>query len=292
MALAAGVAVGLAGGVVTGTAIDRSGVEATVSAARMSVTRTDEGLPGRGAFERVVGRVGAAAEVPSDGSLAMVDSGSEQVGSPSAADPAVPATVDPTAVDATGLTFADREAGLLSADVPQGLGGDLVVVPGNEPAPAPERGVRTGRVEVEAGLDVDGAMFARTVMATLNDARGWGADGSVTFARTDGDADFRVVLVSPDTVDDLCAPLSTVGEYSCGRSGAAVINYKRWATAAPDFADRTLYREYVINHEVGHLLGHGHLECPGAGEVAPIMQQQTVGVAPCIANGWPFPDAA
>ncbi len=281
----------------TGTAIERSGVEATVAAAGVSVSRPDEGLPGRGAFERVVGGVGAAAEVPSDGSptlvdSVLVDSRADQVGPPSAATPAVPVAIDPSALDAAGLTFADREAGLLSTVVPDGLSGELVVVPGSEPAPAPERAVRTVRVEVEAGLDVDGEMFARTVMATLNDPRGWGADGSVSFARTDGDADLRVVLASPGTVDDLCAPLSTVGEYSCGSDGAAVINDKRWVFTTPDFADKTLYRQYVINHEVGHLLGHGHLECPGPGEVAPLMQQQTVGVAPCIANGWPFPDAA
>ena len=130
-------------------------------------------------------------------------------------------------------------------------------------------------------------------MSVLNAPGGWGADGSVTFARTDGpDADLRVVLASPDTIDAMCAPLRTDGEYSCGRYGHAAINYLRWVTGAAAFPDMTTYRQYVVNHEVGHLLGHQHVGCPGAGQTAPIMMQQTISVATCVPNGWPFPDAA
>ena len=203
--------------------------------------------------------------------------------------PATPAAIDPLALDAAGLSFADRQAGLLSAVVPAAGSGELVVVPGSSPAPAPDRPVRTVRVEVEAGLDVDPALFAKTVMATLNDPRSWGGDGSMSFARTDGAAELRVVLTSSALTDVMCAPLETVGTYSCGREGHAVLNFTRWVQATPEFADRTMYRQYLVNHEVGHLLGHGHVECPAGGAVAPVMQQQTVGVAPCVANGWPFP---
>ena len=144
---------------------------------------------------------------------------------------------------------------------------------------------------MEAGLEIDGPMFAQAVMAILNDPRGWGADGSLTFARTDGDAEIRVVLASPDLVDDLCAPLETVGRFSCGTNGHAALNHTRWVEATGEFADRNEYRQYLVNHEVGHLLGHRHEDCPRAGAVAPLMQQQSVTVAPCLPNGWPFPDA-
>jgi hypothetical protein len=145
------------------------------------------------------------------------------------------------------------------------------------------------RVEVEKGLPVDGAVFADAVMSTLNDARGWGADGSLSFARVEGRADLRVVLASPDEVDALCAPLQTEGTVSCGRRGRAVVNFARWARATEDFPDRVAYRQYVVNHEVGHLLGHPHERCPGAGRRAPVMQQQTLAVAPCTPNPWPNP---
>ncbi|MCL3859861.1 DUF3152 domain-containing protein [Actinotalea sp. K2] len=198
---------------------------------------------------------------------------------------------DPDAVDENGLTAADRAAGLLSRETPAAAGGELQVVAGQTPAPLDDRPVQTVRVEVEAGLAVDHALFAATVMEILNDPRGWGADGSVTFARTDGPADHRVVLASPQKVDELCAPLRTESLYSCGRNGHAALNHWRWVEGASEFDDLTVYRQYLVNHEVGHLLGHGHVECPGEGLPAPLMQQQSISVAPCTPNGWPFPDA-
>ncbi|MGV8967465.1 MAG: DUF3152 domain-containing protein [Cellulomonas sp.] len=203
--------------------------------------------------------------------------------------PVLAAPVDPTALDAAGLTGPDRAAGLLSTEVPTHGSGTLVVVPGTTTAPGAGP-VRTVRVEVEGGLPVDAALFAATVMETLNDPRGWGAGGAMTFARTDGDAELRVVLASPAMVDAMCAPLDTVGIYSCGVKGHAAINFLRWSGGAENFgADRTLYRQYVISHEVGHLLGYHHVTCPGPGQPAPIMQQQTGTRAPCLPSAFPHP---
>ena len=188
-----------------------------------------------------------------------------------------------------GLTEVDVAAGLLSPDVVEAAAGTFTVVPGADAGPG-TGAVRTVRVEVEDGLAVDGPAFAATVMATLNDPRGWGADGSLSFARTDGDAELRVLLASPTTVDELCAPLDTEGEVSCGTNGRAVLNLRRWVLATQEYAaDKAAYRQYLVNHEVGHLLGHRHERCPGAGRPAPLMQQQSYRAAPCTPNPWPFP---
>ncbi|MDQ4037836.1 MAG: DUF3152 domain-containing protein [Actinomycetota bacterium] len=148
-------------------------------------------------------------------------------------------------------------------------------------------------VEVEDGINVDGAGFAAAVEATLADPRGWGSGGEYSFQRVDGgDYDFRVSLVSPLNVESFCPGVGTGGYTSCRYGERAVINLARWETAVPDYAgDVATYRLYVVNHEVGHALGNGHQECPGPGELAPVMQQQTLGLDGCVKNPWPYPNA-
>jgi hypothetical protein len=205
---------------------------------------------------------------------------------PGASTPAPPAA---RSADRAGLTTADRTAGLLKANVPQRGTGRLIVIPGSSPAPG-HGPVKRVRVEVEGGLPVNGAAFADFVLSTLNDPRGWGHGGRMSFARSSGAYDMRVVLASPVTSARLCAPLQTMGTLSCGQGRSAVLTHFRWVKATPDFgSDRTGYRRYVVNHEVGHLLGYGHELCPGAGKVAPVMMQQTKGLKGCLPNSWPYP---
>ncbi|MFD6444558.1 DUF3152 domain-containing protein [Promicromonospora sp. NPDC060204] len=184
-------------------------------------------------------------------------------------------------------------SGLLGTDVtvkPE-LSGKLVVASGSHAAPA-EGKVWRVQVAVEKGLPVDPEVFAEAVLTTLNDPRGWnGADGS-TFARTDSDRyDVRVVLASPGTTDRLCLPLDTIGELSCGIKETAVLNFKRWATGSGAWKDVRNYRHYLVNHEVGHVIGYHHDLCRGKGEHATVMVQQTRTTSGCIPEPWPAPDA-
>lgn len=245
--------------------------------AATAVGRTTDDAPSAAAVARTAR---AVADHPSGAATTLTSTPS----------PTPTPTSSPTPTLPPGLTQADVDAGLLAADVEDSASGDLVVVPGSASGPGVGT-VHQVRVEVEDGLPVDGQAFADFVMATLNDPRGWGADGSLSFDRTDGDADLRVVLASPDLVDAMCAPLRTAGEVSCGRAGHATLNFKRWVLATDEFDDTTQYRRYVVNHEVGHLLGHQHRACPGTGELAPVMQQQSYRVAPCLPNAWPHPEA-
>jgi Protein of unknown function (DUF3152) len=181
----------------------------------------------------------------------------------------------------------DAVAGIVTRVVPSVGTGAFTVVPGSTSAPVPGV-VRTVRVEVEGGLPVDPAAFARFVMRTLNDPRGWGRDA--TFTRTAGEAEIVVRLAGPDTTARLCAPIDTGGPLSCRSGPDAVVNHQRWVEGHPDYrGDLTGYRRYVVNHEVGHLLGLGHVECPGIGAPAPVMQQQSLGLLGCAPNPWPYP---
>ena len=201
---------------------------------------------------------------------------------------AAPTSIPP-ALDPDAPTAADREAGILRRTVAESGTGSFDVAGGTAPAPGPGT-VRTLRVEVERDLPVDRDRFAAFVMTTLNDSRGWGHDGAMSFARTDGDAPITVVLASPDTSADLCGDLDTRGRLSCRNGPRVVLTYHRWVTGTDEYADNlTGYRQYLVNHEVGHALGHGHERCPGPGQPAPVMQQQTLGLKECTQNSWPHP---
>lgn len=173
--------------------------------------------------------------------------------------------------------------------MPRGNGA-LTVIPGRSAASGPGRPTPY-LVEVEGGLGVDAGGFAREVERVLADSRSWGAGGRRALRRVEGgEVVFRVALASPSTTDRLCAPLQTNGRFSCASGNRAVINSGRWLTGADSYAGRLgLYREYVVNHEVGHTLGRGHEACPGAGLPAPVMVQQTKSLYGCTQNTWPYP---
>lgn len=162
--------------------------------------------------------------------------------------------------------------------------GHLATVPGSSPAEGRGPTYRY-LVQVERGLPIEPEAFADQVQRVLTDRRGWGG----TFKRVDhGAVAFRVVLASAGLTDRLCLPLQTNGIYSCFMNGRSVLNWYRWRHGASAYGDDLeRYRAYMINHEVGHALGRGHASCPGSGRPAPIMMQQTKGVAPCRPNPWP-----
>ncbi|WP_298176263.1 DUF3152 domain-containing protein [Saccharomonospora sp.] len=148
----------------------------------------------------------------------------------------------------------------------------------------------TYTVEVEDGLDpasyAGDDSFAAAVESTLSDKRSWVGTGDVSLKRVDEthpDPDFQVSLASPETSGKLCG--TAIGyESSCRLAtpdgSRVVINLARWVRGAMAFnGDLGSYRQYVINHEVGHALGSGHVGCPEDGALAPVMMQQTFGVA-------------
>ena len=150
--------------------------------------------------------------------------------------------------------------------------------------------LRTYTVEVETATGVEVEEFAAVVEDTLGDPRSWIADGSVSLQRVPSGGSARIVLATPGTTDSLCAPLRTNGIYSCGQGSTATVNLDRWQTGIDEWpGPLEEYRHYVINHEFGHVLGHGHVPCPAPGQFAPVMMQQSKGLDGCVPNGWPHP---
>jgi hypothetical protein len=127
--------------------------------------------------------------------------------------------------------------------------------------------------------------FAWTVWGVLSSPNGWGQAG-VNFCPF-GEPQFDIILATPDTVDELCAPLNTGGKVSCANRKEVVINFKRWKDGDSSWSSLEDYRRYVVNHEVGHALGMLHRkECTKDG-IAPLMMQQSQRNLRCKPNSYP-----
>ena len=150
-------------------------------------------------------------------------------------------------------------------------------------------------VATEDGIGVDAEAVAALVEEILGDQRSWIGDGTTGFQRVPAGEQvlFTIVVAAPTTVDRLCLPLQTASRYSCGRNGWIALNLFRWETAAEVWPSTLeVYRQYLVNHEVGHyLLGSFHENvCYDPGAPAPIMMQQSIDLLGCAPNGWVYPN--
>lgn len=166
------------------------------------------------------------------------------------------------------------------------------VAGGRPPASKPtEPGVVTVQYRLERHTtDEATANFETVVEATLTDPRGWSRAGFVLVRKPD--APFKIVLTEGPEVDQLCLPYQTYGKYSCQNGPVVAVNADRWRGAHKKWTgDLSTYRQMLINHEVGHLLGQKHpaVQCPRGGALAPVMAQQTTELNGCRPNPWPLP---
>ena len=144
------------------------------------------------------------------------------------------------------------------------------------------------KIDSTLGLKVD--CIGNLITSILNDTRGWVKVTEKEFQLVEGtEREFEFIFASPEKTDELCYPLETNGIYSCRNEDQIIINFFRWVNGAIDFgSDLETYRLYLINHEVGHILGWGHVGCPKEGALAPVMMQQSKSTMGCRPYGWPI----
>ena len=161
-----------------------------------------------------------------------------------------------------------------------------------DPTTVPGPGPVVVRYRIERRTnDAFTANFAATVQATLTDPRGW-QRGDVRLV-LDPRASFVVLLAEADDVQRLCRPYDVYQRYSCQNGPLVALNADRWRHATPEWTGSLpAYRQMLINHEVGHLLGLHHPpapQCPRSGALAAVMMQQSTELDGCLPNPWPLP---
>ncbi|MFI6868783.1 DUF3152 domain-containing protein [Nocardia sp. NPDC050406] len=254
-------------------------------------------------FDAVRGGGESVGMAPGFGHLSERSDGTEVIGAPPKGD---------------GKFAADLPTGALPEGGPYAVtgAGTWHIVPGT----SAQVGTGTDHVfhytvEIEDGMDTSGIggddSVAKMVEATLANPKSWTHDSRFAFRRVDsGEPDFRVSLTSRETTRTTCGfeiPIDS----SCYNSGLdrVVLSEVRWVRGALAFeGDIGSYRQYLVNHEVGHAIGyHEHQACETDGGLAPVMMQQTFGtrnneiaaldpdgVVPmdgkkCRFNPWPYP---
>lgn len=132
--------------------------------------------------------------------------------------------------------------------------------------------------------------FKTKLQAVFHDSRGWWLGGQVSLTEAQNGCNMTVWLSAADQITSfgaICDPA-----WSCTVSPNVIINFDRWryASTAWNGSGGSLddYRSMVINHETGHWFGFGHQNCGGAGQLAPVMQQQSINLQGCNFNPWPL----
>ncbi|AEV81619.1 hypothetical protein ACWT_0605 [Actinoplanes sp. SE50] len=224
--------------------------------------------------------------------------------SPAASPSAAPTSAAPTlehtsAPPSAGPTSLDPEILQVPGAVPTHGSGDFVYAVKRGAVLGGKGPIRRFHVAVEKGSGEDANAFATLVVSTLGDARSWVGDGNLRLQMVDADdhADFTVYLATRETAGEMCQRGGTnihiggVPYTSCRVPGAAIINLDRYRKSAKPYLAAKIplatYRMYVINHEVGHELGHHHEGCPEPGGPAPVMVQQTLMLRGCVPYSWP-----
>jgi hypothetical protein len=131
----------------------------------------------------------------------------------------------------------------------------------------------------------------------LSNKKGWKKLG-YKFKYIDDIKDIDILIyISPnDYIDNVCG-FDKEYKLSCAvtqsnkpNKGIIYLNVDNWRNGSK-LSKLCLqdYRNYMVNHEIGHILGRDHLFAKDyKNKLAPVMIQQTKGIENCIPNCWPL----
>jgi len=162
----------------------------------------------------------------------------------------------------------------------------------------------TYTVKFDKSLMMNETLVENKIKSVLQDPRGWLSHGYIFEQvdkgyksegyksdkryKSDGyKSDIIIKIVPAKTVEKICS----FKGLSCAdiSNNTIYINVNRWKRGSKHSKlNLDNYRIYLVNHEIGHLLGRGHSECLKNNSKVPVMVQQTLGIGKCKPNPWPL----
>lgn len=139
------------------------------------------------------------------------------------------------------------------------------------------------------------AMFRALATPLVMHPLGWANQGySFTIVPQPRGKKLITITLAPQHVMDALFPDFQQDRLSvCNMTTREIyLNEGRWlGTHSGNKSDLSLpaYRAYMVQHEVGHALGFGHVQCTAPGTNCPIMVQQTLGHGACAPYPFPTP---
>lgn len=125
-------------------------------------------------------------------------------------------------------------------------------------------------------------VISRQIQMYLDYDHGWGKFG-YTFEPVLKNQKINIYLSTPKRIQKECGN----GNLSCAEMNGKNIylNAYRWFNGSKESQlNLNDYRQYMVSHEMGHILGKNHKKCPSRNSPAPIMMQQTFGIGECKPN--------
>jgi len=130
--------------------------------------------------------------------------------------------------------------------------------------------------------------IANKIKNVLNDSRGWKQFG-YKFTFNKDKSDMIITLAKNEKIKEIC----NFDGLSCAdlNNNVIYLNLENWIHGIQKSKlSLNDYRTYMICHEVGHILGKGHIKLSKlqSGSKVPVMVQQTLGIGNCKPNCWPL----
>jgi hypothetical protein len=145
-------------------------------------------------------------------------------------------------------------------------------------------------VEFSNSLSLKKNKIINKIQDVLTNKKGWSKLGyNFNFMDVNTNPHFCIKIVPESTIVRICK----FKGLSCADSNTNTIyiNINLWRKgSSKSKLNLEDYRTYLINHEVGHILGKQHIDknTLKPRTKAPVMIQQTLGINDCIPNCWPL----